>query len=124
MSILIFDIASSAIFSSVAATARIGSPIYTGLLVNIAALGASTIGTSSAVSIPTSPSIESMAEVSILTTFPCAIGLVYIRAKTIPSALKSSAKRALPVTFPRISGGTKSFPICLYFFMSFVPMHA
>ena len=91
MSILIAASASSAIFSSTAATARIGSPMYAGELVSMAALGASTSGTSSAVRMPITPSIASAAEVSIFVTFPWAIGLVYMRAKTMPSTRKSSA---------------------------------
>src|SRR5690606_35919312 len=48
---------------------------------------------------------------SILLTRACGIGLVSSLQNTMPSARKSSAYFARPVTFASRSGGTKSLPI-------------
>src|SRR5688572_7164988 len=71
-------------------------------------------GTSSAVRIATTPSIASASEASIESTRACGIGLVQSRQKSIPSARKSSAYLAWPVTLATMSGGVKSLPISVY----------
>ena len=67
-------------------------------------------GTSSAVSTPSTPGIASASLASMLVTRACGIGLSIRRQNTMPSARKSSAYLALPVTLPWMSGGTKFLP--------------
>ena len=102
------SMASWAVVSSVAASARIRSPTNLGSLVS-----SMSAPSSSAVSTPITPSIASACDVSIRVTRPWGIGLVSSRANTMPSARMSSAYLALPVTFARTSGGVKSLPIRL-----------
>ena len=102
--------ASCAIVSVSAATARIGWPIHIGSLVKIGSAGAGSAGTSAAVRMPSTPGSASAAAVSTLRTRACGIGLSMSFTNTMPSARKSSAYLALPVTLPCTSGGTKFFP--------------
>ncbi len=107
----IFSRASWAAVSSTAATASTGSPTYLGSLVRIGLPGSSTSGTSSAVSTATTPSMARASEASIERTRAWGMGLVHSRQKSMPSARKSSAYFAWPVTLARTSGGVKSLPI-------------
>ena len=61
-------------------------------------------GRSSAVRIAFTPGIASAALVSMRTTRACGIGLSSSFANSIPSARKSSAYFAFPVTFATRSG--------------------
>ena len=112
-STLIFSIASAAVVSSTAATARIGSPTNSGSMVRIGFSGGGNDGTSSAVRMPATPSMASASEASMLRTRACGIGLVSSLQNSMPSARKSSAYLARPVTLATTSGGTKSLPIRL-----------
>ena len=109
MSSSMLSMASWAVVSSVAASARIRSPTNFGSLVRRVPAPSS-----SAVSTPITPSIASARDASIRLIRPWGMGLVSSRAKTMPSARTSSAYFALPVTFARTSGGVKSFPMRLY----------
>ena len=119
-SILIFSSASAAVVSSTAASARIGSPMKkTSSFCRIGRCGGGNCGTSSAVRIPRTPGILSASEASILRIFACGIGLVSSLQKTIPSARKSSAYFARPVTFATTSCGTKFCrSVCMPFYAS------
>ena len=108
---LIASIAFCAVVSSTAATARIGSPTKWGSFVRMLLAGPCCLGTSSAVSMAMTPSMLSASAVSMARTRAWGIGLLRSRQKSIPSARKSSAYLALPVTFARMSGGVKSLPI-------------
>ena len=101
----------SAVTSSTAATARMGSPTNRGSFVRMGGLGGSTGVTSSGIRMPTTPSIFSASEASMLRTLACGSGLVSRRQKTMPSARKSSANFAWPVTFATTSCGVKFFPM-------------
>ena len=70
-------------------------------------------GTSSAVKMPRKPGTLLAAEVSMLRTRACGIGLVRVLQNAMRSARKSSAYFARPVTFARTSTGVKSFPMSL-----------
>ena len=96
--------ASAAVSSSTAAMARIGSPSYNGSLVRPASCGASASGRSSAVRIASTPGIAMAALVSMRRTRACGIGLTSSLVNSMPSARKSSAYFARPVTLARISG--------------------
>ena len=113
----ILSIASAAVSSSTAATARIGSPWYSGSLVSafspcwlalITAPRSVTLsagaGRSSAVRIAFTPGIASAALASRCFTRACGIGLSSSLQNSMPSARKSSAYFALPVTFATRSG--------------------
>ena len=113
MSSRMASIASAAVVSSTAASARIGSPSYSGSFVRPASLGASTGGRSSAVRIASTPGIASAALVSMLRTRPCGIGLDSSLANNMPSARKSSAYFARPVTFATRSAVVYGLPISL-----------
>src|SRR5258706_1468588 len=114
-SILIASIASAAISSLSAATARIGSPTKnTASLARIGGCGGGNCGTSSAVRMPSTPLILSAADVSMRRILACGIGLVRDLQNTMPSARKSSAYLARPVTLAVTSTGTKSLPMRLY----------
>ena len=113
MSTRIASIASAAVVSSTAATARIGSPSYFGSLVREVSLGASAAGRSSAVRMASTPGIASAALVSMLRTRPCGIGLTSSLANSMPSALKSSAYFARPVALATRSAVLYGFPISL-----------
>src|SRR4051794_1519831 len=63
---------------------------------------------------PSTPGIFSASDASILRIFACGIGLVSSLAKTMPSARKSSAYFARPVTLATTSCGSKFWPISLY----------
>jgi hypothetical protein len=63
------------------------------------------IGKSSAVRIAFTPGIARAALVSMLRTRACGIGLTSSLAKSIPSARKSFAYLALPVTLATRSSG-------------------
>src|SRR5215469_7705570 len=76
--------------------------------------GGGNCGTSSAVRMPSTPLILSAAEVSMWRILACGIGLVSDLQNTMPSARKSSAYLARPVTLAVISTGTKSLPMRLY----------
>ena len=106
-STLMRSMASCASSSLRAATARMRSPTNSGSLVRIGSPGAGVGGTSSAVSTATTPSIASASVASILTR-ACGIVLVSRRQNSMPSARKSSAYLARPVTLAAISGGVKS----------------
>src|SRR5215470_7024223 len=71
-------------------------------------------GTSSAVRIPSTPGVFNASEASMPRIRACGIGLLNNLQNTIPSARKSSAYLALPVTFATTSYGVKSLPISLY----------
>ena len=103
-SICTCSIASAAASSVTAAIAKIGSPSYSGSLVSICSPGASTAGRSSAVRIASTPGIASAARVSRFRTRPCGIGLSSSFVNSMPSARKSSAYFARPVTFATRSG--------------------
>ena len=105
--------ASAAVVSSTAASARIGSPTNIGSVVRIGFSGGGSDGTSSAVRMSTTPSMASASEASMLRTRACGIGLVSSLQNSMPSARKSSAYLARPVTLATTSGGTKSLPIRL-----------
>src|ERR1700733_1972726 len=68
---------------------------------------------------PRTPGIFRASEASILRIFACGIGLVSSLQKTMPSARKSSAYFARPVTFATTSCGTKFWPISLYAILRF-----
>ena len=55
--------------------------------------------------------MASAADASMPLILAWGMGLVSSFAKIMPSARKSSAYLALPVTLARTSGGTKSLPI-------------
>ena len=105
--------ASAAVVSSTAATARIGSPSYFGSLVSAASLGVSTGGRSAAVRMAATPGRASAALVSMRRTRPCGIGLTSSFANSMPSARKSSAYLARPVTFATRSAVEYGLPISL-----------
>src|SRR5579871_6055359 len=63
---------------------------------------------------PTTPLIFSAADVSMRRILACGIGLVSVLANTMPSARKSSAYLARPVTLAWTSTGTKFLPTRLY----------
>src|SRR5215831_13437208 len=63
---------------------------------------------------PSTPLILSAAEVSMWRILACGIGLVSDLQNTMPSARKSSAYLARPVTLAVTSTGTKSLPMRLY----------
>src|SRR5450432_3962531 len=63
---------------------------------------------------PSTPLILSAAEVSTRRIFARGIGLVSVLQNTMPSALKSSAYLARPVTLAVTSTGTKFLPTRLY----------
>src|ERR1700681_4019312 len=63
---------------------------------------------------PSTPLILSAADVSIRRIRACGIGLVSVLANTMPSARKSSAYFARPVTLAVTSLGTKFLPMRLY----------
>src|SRR4051794_31064594 len=63
---------------------------------------------------PSTPGIFSASDASMLRIFACGIGLVSSLQNTIPSARKSSAYFARPVTFATTSCGSKFWPISLY----------
>src|SRR6266849_11133020 len=63
---------------------------------------------------PSTPLILSAAEVSTRRTLACGIGLARVLQKTMPSARKSSAYFARPVTLATTSTGTKFLPMRLY----------
>src|SRR5262249_30823478 len=67
-----------------------------------------------AVRTPTTPLILSAAEVSMRRILACGIGLVSVLENTMPSARKSSAYLARPVTLAWTSTGTKFLPMRLY----------
>ena len=100
-STLMRSIASCASSSLRAATARMRSPTKSGSFVRIGSAGAVAGGTSSAVSTATTPSIASASVASILTR-ACGIVLVSRRQNSMPSARKSSAYLARPVTLAQI----------------------
>ena len=106
-STLMRSMASCASSSLRAATARMRSPTNSGSFVRIGSAGAVAGGTSSAVSTATTPSIASASVASILTR-ACGIVLVSRRQNSMPSARKSSAYLARPVTLAARSGGVKS----------------
>jgi hypothetical protein len=83
------------------------SPTNSGSLVRIGSAGAVAAGTSSAVKTATTPSIAS-ASLASMRTRACGIVLVSKRQNSMPSARKSSAYLALPVTLACKSGGVKS----------------
>ena len=115
-SITIFSIASVAVSSSTAARARIGSPSYIGSIVSPRSLialattfsprlaPAAAPGKSSTVRIAFTPGIASAALVSSRVTRACGIGLSSSLQNSMPSARKSSAYFAFPVTFATRSG--------------------
>src|SRR5215471_16521845 len=63
---------------------------------------------------PSTPLILSAADVSMRRILACGIGLVRDLQNTMPSARKSSAYLARPVTLAVTSTGTKSLPMRLY----------
>src|SRR5712691_7779340 len=63
---------------------------------------------------PSTPLILSAAEVSMRRMRACGIGLVSVLQNTMPSARKSSAYFARPVTLATISAGVKFLPMRLY----------
>src|SRR6516165_7167693 len=63
---------------------------------------------------PSTPLIFSAAEVSMRRILAWGIGLVRVLQNTMPSARKSSAYLARPVTLAVTSTGTKSLPMRLY----------
>src|SRR4029078_3469611 len=63
---------------------------------------------------PSTPGILSASAASIFFTRACGIGLTRILQNTMPSARKSSAYFAAPVTLASRSGGVKFFPTSLY----------
>src|SRR5882762_3406483 len=76
--------------------------------------GGGNCGTSSAVRMPSTPLILSAADVSTRRILACGIGLVSVLQNTMPSARKSSAYFARPVTLAVTSTGTKFLPMRLY----------
>src|SRR5690606_4162259 len=94
-----------------AAMARIGWPTKRGSFVRISSCGGGIAGTSAAVRLPKTPGIASASSALMFVTRACGIGLVSSLQKAMPSARKSSAYFARPVTFASRSGGTKSLPI-------------
>ena len=101
---------------STAAITRIGSPSYTGSIVSgrspcavdttfsPSVAPATGPGRSSAVRMALTPGIASAALASMCVTLACGIGLRSSFANSIPSARKSSAYFAFPVTFATRSG--------------------
>src|SRR6516164_3561938 len=63
---------------------------------------------------PSTPLILSAAEVSMRRMRACGIGLVSVLQNTMPSARKSSAYFARPVTLATMSAGVKFLPMSLY----------
>ena len=111
-SISMASMASAAVSSSTAATARIGSPWYSGSMVSafspcllalITAPRSVTLsagaGRSSCVRIALTPGMASALLKSRCFTRPCGTGLKSSLQNSMPSARKSSAYFALPVTF-------------------------
>ena len=90
-STLIFSIASAAIHSLSAATARIACPSKSGSLVTQVSSSGSCSGRSSSVRIACTPGIASAADASILRTRQCGIGDSMHFANSMPSARQSSA---------------------------------
>ena len=88
-----------------AATARMGSPSNSGSFVSAGISPAAASGRSSAVRMARTPGIASAALVSMRRTRACGIGLSRSLQKSMPSARKSSAYFARPVTFANRSGG-------------------
>src|SRR3954469_1403057 len=76
--------------------------------------GGGNCSTSSAVRMPSTPGIFSASDGSMLRIFACGIGLVSSLQNTMPSARKSSAYFARPVTFATTSCGTKFWPTSLF----------
>ncbi len=75
--------------------------------------GGGNCGTSSGVMIATTPFIFIAAEASMLRTRACGIGDSSSLACSMPSARKSSAYFAAPVTLATMSGGVKFLPTSL-----------
>lgn len=108
--------ASAAVSSSTAATARIGSPSYIGSIVKPRSLSVLAVmpspsdapavgfGRSSTVRIAFTPGIAIAALVSMRVTFACGIGLKSSLQNSMPSARKSSVYFAFPVTLATRSG--------------------
>ena len=115
-SMTIFSMASAAVSSSMAATARIGSPWYIGSMVKPRSVSVLALmpspsdapatgdGRSSTVMMALTPGIFNASLVSMLKTRACGMGLRSSFAHSMPSARKSSAYFALPVTFATRSG--------------------